>query len=228
MSQIPTFPKAECQKDAIGTMSRPVVALSEVFAETVADAGALGFVLSQLAKSPAPVLWIQDRLSRRETGRPHLSGLGSGRPLLLMHIARPTDVLIAAEEGLRCKVLAAVVAEIWGDPSALNFTATKRLALRAEAMGVPCWLVRHGGTADLSAARDRWRIASLPSALDPDDTKAPGDPRWRVELFRSRDKQPGTWVAQYDRAADRISLFAAVSDGKVEAAGRTPWQHTAG
>ena len=208
-------------------MSRPVVALSEVFAETVADAGALGFVLSQLTKSAAPVLWIQDRLSRRETGRPHLSGLGCGRPLLLMHIARPADVLIAAEEGLRCKVLAAVVAEIWGDPPALNFTATKRLALRAEAMGVPCWLVRHGGIADLSAARDRWRIASLPSALDPDDTKAPGDPRWRVELFRSRDKQPGTWVAQYDLAADRISLFAAVSDGTVEAAGRSPWQHTA-
>lgn len=213
MSQISSFPKAKRQTDAAGKLRWSVVALSEVFAETVADAGAVGFVLSQLAKNPAPILWIQDRLSRRETGRPHLPGFGTGQSLLLLQVARPADVLIAAEEGLRCKALAAVVAEIWGDPPALNFTATKRLALRAEAVGVPCWLVRHGANADLSAARDRWRIASLPSATNPDDTQAPGDPRWRAYLFRSRDKQPGLWVARYDRAADRLDLSAPVRDG---------------
>lgn len=218
MSRISTFPKAGRQTDATGKLRRsPVVlsgvALSEVFAETVADAGVAGFVLSQLGKGDAPVLWIQDRLSRREAGRPHLPGLGGGRSLLLLEIARPADVLIAAEEGLRCKALVAVVAEIWGDPPALSFTATKRLALRAEAVGVPCWLIRHGGSADLSAARDRWRIGSLPSAADPDDATAPGDPRWRVELFRSRDKPPGIWVACHERAADRLDLSAAVPDG---------------
>ena len=224
MSQISMFPRAARQTDAAGKMrvspgtSSAVssVTLSEVFVET-ADAAAVGFVLAQLAKGPAPILWIQDRLSRRETGRPHLPGLGTGRPLLLLESARPADVLIAAEEGLRCKALSAVVAEIWGDPPALNFTATKRLALRAEAVGVPCWLIRHGGTADLSAARDRWRIASLPSAPNPDDARAPGDPRWRLELFRSRGKQPGLWVAQYERgadgAADRLDLSAAVPNG---------------
>ena len=143
------------------------------------------------------------------------------RSLLLLHMPRPADVLIAAEEGLRCRSLAAVVAEVWGDPAALNFTATKRLALRAEAAGVPCWLIRHGGTADLSAARDRWRIASLPSAPDPDDARAPGDPRWRLELFRSRSKQPGLWVASHDRAADRVDISAAIPDGAVaESAGQ--------
>jgi protein ImuA len=213
MSQISIFPKAKRQTDTAGAMPKPATALSEVFAETLADAGAVGFILSQLAKNSAPILWIQDRLSRRETGRPHLPGLGTGRSLLLLLVARPTDVLIAAEEGLRCKALAAVVAEIWGDPPVLNFTATKRLALRAEAVGVPCWLVRHGANADLSAARDRWRIASLPSATDPDDAQAPGDPRWRADLFRSRDKQPGLWVARYDRAADRLDLSAPVRDG---------------
>lgn len=213
MSRISTFPKAGRQTDAPRKAGRSWVALSEVFAETITDAGAVGFVLSQLARSAAPVLWIQDRMSRRETGRPHLSGLGAGRSLLRLELARPADVLIAAEEGLRCKALVAVVAEIWGDPAVLNFTATKRLALRAEAVQVPCWLIRHGGTADLSAARDRWRIASLPSMPDPDDAKSPGDPRWRVELFRSRDKQPGLWVAHHDRATDRVSLSAPVPDG---------------
>jgi protein ImuA len=219
MSRITRFPKAERQTNANAAPFSAAVALSEVFAEALADAGAVGFVLSRLARGPAPILWIQDRMARRETGRPHLPGLGAGRSLLLLEIGRPTDVLIAAEEGLRCKALSAVVAELWGDPPALNFTATKRLALRAEAMGVPCWLIRHGGTADLSAARDRWRIGSLPSTSNPDDALAPGDPRWRVELFRSRDKQPGVWLARHDRAADRIDFAAAVSDGTLADAG---------
>lgn len=227
MSQISTFPKAERQKDAMGKICSSAVPLSEVFTETAADSGAAGFVLSQLVKGSAPVLWIQDRMSRRETGRPHLPGLGHGRSILLLDIARSADVLIAAEEGLRCKALVAVVAEVWGDPPALTFTATKRLALRAEATGVPCWLVRHGGTADLSAARDRWRVASLASALNPDDAKAPGDPRWRIDLFRSRDKQPGVWVVHHDRAADCLNLAPSIPDGAVADAGRTPWQRTA-
>jgi protein ImuA len=221
MSRSIAFPKAERQPATTGKAGG--VALSEVFAATGADAGAVGFVLSHLARGPAPVLWIQDRLSWRETGRPCLAGLG-GRAVLLLQLVRPLDVLIAAEEGLRCKALSALVAEIHGNPPALDFTATKRLALRAEAAGVPCWLIRHGGTADLSAARDRWRVGSLPSAPNPDDARAPGDPRWRVELFRSRDKQPGTWVAQHDRAADRVDLVAAVPDGPVADAAGTAGQ----
>jgi protein ImuA len=227
MSRISAFPKSERWADPSGKIGAPAKILSEVFAETLADAGAVGFVLSRLARGPAPVLWIQDRMSRRETGHPHLPGLGAGRNLLLLEVAQATDVLIAAEEGLRCKALAAVVADIWGNPPALNFTATKRLALRAEAVGVPCWLIRHGGAADLSAARDRWRIASLPSAPDPDDAKSPGGPRWRVELFRSRDKQPGLWVAHHDQAADRVDLVAAVPDGAVAETGGARGQRTA-
>ncbi len=212
MRPISTLPKAD------RTSVAPTIALSEVFAETVGDAGAVGFVLSRLVRGSAPLLWIQDRQSCRETGRPCLAGLGD-RSVLMLQVARPLDVLIAAEEGLRCKALTAVVAEIWGNPPALDFTATKRLALRAEDTGVPCWLIRHGGTPDLSAARDRWRVGSLPSAPNPDDAQAPGDPRWRVELFRSRDKQPGLWVAQHERgadgAADRVDLAAAVPDAAV-------------
>ena len=216
ISTVPTAPPTT-GRPAVAPTIAPTIALSEVFAATVGDAGAVGFVLSHLARGAAPVLWIQDRQSCRETGRPCVGGL-EGRSVLMLHLARPLDVLIAAEEGLRCKALSAVVAEIYGNPPALDFTATKRLALRAEATGVPCWLIRHGGVPDLSAARDRWRVGSLPSAPNPDDAMAPGDPRWRVELFRSRDKQPGLWVAQHDRTADRVDLAAAVPDGAVATA----------
>lgn len=206
--------------------------LAEVFAPTGAEAAAAGFVLARLGPGAGPVLWLQDRMALRESGRPCVAGLDPGRPLLLMQLSRPVDVMAAAEEGLRCRALAGVVAEIRGNPQAVNFTAAKRLALRAEAAGVPCWLIRQAATADLSAARDRWRITPLPSDRNPDDPQAPGDPRWQVELFRSRDQRPGLWEMRHeqgpDRAADRVGLVAAVSHGPLDAPGRTAGQRAAG
>ncbi len=184
--------------------------LSEVFAQTPVDGGAVGFVLSQLSRSAAPVLWVQDRLSAKETGVPYLPGVG--RPFVMVHLSRPDEVLVAMEEGLRSGGLAAVVGEVWGAPSCLDFTATRRLVLRAETMGQACWLIRRGAAPDLSAARNRWRVASLPSALHADDPLAPGDARWQVDLFRSRFTDPGIWVARYDGAADRVDFTAAVPD----------------
>lgn len=190
--------------------------VSEVFPAPGAEAAATGFVLAQIGPGAAPVLWVQDRRTLCDAGRPFLAGLGLKRPLLLMRLSRPVDVLTAAEEGLRCKGLAAVVAEIHGNPPAVNFTSVKRLALRAEAAGVACWLIRQNSQADLSAARDRWRISLLPSAANPDDARAPGDPCWRLELFRSRDRAPGKWVMRHERGAeDRLHLVAEVPDGTV-------------
>lgn len=180
----------------------PRPALScDLFPATPADAGWAGFVAAHLA---GPVLWVQDRLSTRETGRPSI--LTTPQAALLLQLSHPRDVLMAAEEALACRALSGVVAEVWGDPAALDFTATKRLALRAERSGRALWLIRHAGRPDLSAARDRWRIASLPSAPHPDDPKAPGAPRWRVELFRSRDKHPGVWEVARDARSGRLDF----------------------
>ena len=189
--------------------------LSEVFPETACDAAAIGFVMSCLGPGHGPILWVQDRLSLKEAGRPYMAGLGTDRPVIRGDVTRPVDVLVAMEDGLRCKGLSAVIGEVWGDPPALSFTATKRLVLRAEAGAVPCWLVRRAASPDLSAARDRWRVGSLSSAPHPDDAQAPGDPRWRVELFRSRQSRPGVWEAIYDRSADRVRLAAPLRDGSL-------------
>ncbi|MBI1418899.1 MAG: hypothetical protein GC146_16935 [Limimaricola sp.] len=192
--------------------------MAEVFAVTAADAAVTGFVLARLTAQAAqearggasgghpeprpetrpearPILWVQDRLSRREAGVPCLAGLGTTR-LLLVEARQPRAALWAMEEGLGCGALAGVVGEIWGDPAVLDFTATKRLALRAEAQGVPAWLIRRAATPALSAARERWRVAALPAEADPDDLRAPGAPLWRAELFRARWRRPGAWVAR--------------------------------
>ncbi len=169
--------------------------LSEVFAETVIDGAVTGFVCAQLMQVDKPVLWIQDRVSRRETGRPHLPGLPANLRLIHVDVSKPVDVLWAMEQGLHCAGLSAVLGEVWGDPPALDFTATKRLALRAEAQARPAILIRRAATPNLSAARLRWRISSLPSAQQQHDIRAPGDPLWRAELFRARWRTPGAWVA---------------------------------
>ena len=173
--------------------------LAEVFAETATDGAVAGFVCAHLHGATKPVLWVQDRVSRKEAGRPYLAGLPKGLEVIHVDANRPRDVLWAMEEGLRCTGLSAVLGEIWGDPAVLDFTATKRLALRAEARGLPAFLIRRAGEANLSAARLRWRISSLPSQTNPYDSRAPGLPLWRADLFRARWRAPGKWVARYDR-----------------------------
>lgn len=184
----------------------PHATLSEVFAardvHPAADGSVAGFVTAHLS-GEKPVLWILDRVTRREAGEPYLTGMaamGLAGPVLRLDLSQARDVLWAAEQALGCSALQAVVAEVWGDPPVLDFTATKRLALRAEAHGVQCWLVRRGGQASLSAARERWRLTSLASLRDPDDARSPGQPLWQAELFRSRYRAPHNWVAHHDAA----------------------------
>ncbi len=214
-------------KALVGQGKRPAMVphtLSEAFPSHPTDASAVGFALSRLPCTNAPILWVQDRLSRKEAGRPALAGMPTDRPVIMVDLSRAADVLWAMEDGLRCRSLGAVIGEIWGDPPSLDFTATKRLAMRAEAADVPCWLIRRAASPDLSAARDRWRIASLPSAPHPHDAQAPGAPRWTLDLFRSRRAKPGQWMATYDRAADRVDLTDAAGDRTLDpregAAGR--------
>ena len=172
--------------------------LSEVFATVATDAAAPGFVMAHLPREARPILWVQDRLSLREAGRPYLAGLADPPELLMLTVNRTVDVLWAMEQGLGCAALSAVVGEVWGDAPAMDFTATKRLALRAEAQGVPGWLLRRAALPDLSAARARWRLSSAPSESDAYDPRAPGAPRWQAELFRARWQVPGTWVVRHD------------------------------
>jgi protein ImuA len=187
--------------------------LSEIFAVQPRDAAWAGFVLAQL--NPAkPLLWVQERMAILESGRIHPPGLGL--PNLIHVEARDTrTALWAMEEGVRCAGLSAVIGEIWGDPAALDFTATRRLAVAAERSGVAAFLIRLGGHANLSGARMRWRIASLPSLAHPFDARAPGPSVWDAELFRARGLPPGRWsIADEPQAgdADRLRLTAPPAD----------------
>ena len=197
----------------------PHPTLSELFAVHPRDGGWAGFLLAQI-DAGKPLLWVQERMAILESGRIHPPGLQSHDLIPdIIHVeARDArDALWAMEEGVRCSCLSAVIGELWGDRQALDFTATRRLAVAAERSGTPCWLVRLGGTANLSGARMRWRIASAPTLTNTLDARAPGTPAWDAELFRARGSPPGRWSLAYE--ADRFHLVAGTSDravGEVE------------
>jgi protein ImuA len=182
--------------------------LSELFAAHPRDSGWAGFLLAQVA-TDKPLLWVQERMAILESGRIHPPGLPS-QNLIHVEARDARDALWAMEEGVRCASLSAVIGELWGDPRALDFTATRRLAVASERSGTPCWLVRFGGNANLSGARMRWRIASAPSILNPLDPRAPGLPAWDAELFRARGMPPGRWVIAHE--ADRFHPVAGSGD----------------
>jgi protein ImuA len=170
--------------------------LSELFAAHPRDGGWTGFLLAQIGRGK-PLLWIQDRMAILESGRIHPPGLPTQN---LVHVeARDArDALWAMEEGIRCAGLSCVIGEIWGDPAALDFTATRRLAVASERSGVAAILIRLGGHANLSGARMRWRIGSAPSLAHTLDAKAPGAATWDAELFRARGFPPGRWTVAHE------------------------------
>jgi protein ImuA len=189
--------------------------LSEIFAAHPRDGGWAGFLLPQV-DTAKPLLWVQERMAILESGRVHPPGLPT-QNLIHVEARDARDALWAMEEGVRCAALSCVVGEIWGDPRALDFTATRRLAVAAERNGVPCWLVRLSGSANLSGARMRWRIGSAPSLINDLDPKAPGLPAWDAELFRARGMPPGRWSIAHDSGV--FHLAAAAGDralGEIE------------
>ena len=186
----------------------PNPTLSELFAVHPSDGGWVGFLLAQLG-TDKPLLWVQERMAILESGRIHPPGLPT-QNLIHVETRDARDALWAMEEGLRCSGLSAVIGEIWGDPKALDFTATRRLAVASERSGVAAFLIRLGGHANLSGARMRWRIASAPSLANDLDSKAPGVPAWDAALFRARGMPPGRWNLAHEAGA--FHLVAAAGD----------------
>jgi len=193
----------------------PSPALSELFAAHPRDAGWAGLLLAQL-DTTRPLLWVQDRMAILESGRINPPGL-RGQNLVHVEARDARDALWAMEEGVRCSALSAVIGELWGDPKVLDFTATRRLAVASERSGTPCWLMRLGGTPNLSGARMRWRIASTPSLVGSLDPGAPGTPTWDADLFRARGHPPGRWNLAHE--GGQAGLFHLVSSPRDRALG---------
>jgi protein ImuA len=178
-----------------GLLATPRGALHEVFADTIADAGAaLGFALAQARRMLEParpgLLVLELKSDAQEIGLPYGLGLhGFGldtEAIVLIRTDTITELLWAIEEAVACRAVGAIVADIASPHKALDFTASRRLALRCAASAGAVFLVRYARDREASAARFRWRVAPALSAAPPFDDRAPGPPRWRVVLEKGR------------------------------------------
>jgi len=183
--------------------------LHEVVAGENEDTGsAAGFavMLGLLAGEGRPLLWLRTEAAERRCGRLYAGGLVElgidGAAVLTGLVADDAALLKAANDAARCAGLGALLVECWGDPKALDLTATRRLMLAAEASGVTVLLLRMAASESPSVADTRWRVAAAASVPLADGTPAgaPGHPAFEIELLRRRAGPAGrTWRVEWNR-----------------------------
>lgn len=150
------------------------------------EPAATGFALACALRLAAerPLLWVRQAMAEREYGLPYGPGLmGFGLDparLVCVEAADARAVLKAAEEGLHCKALGAVLIEPWGAPKAVDLVALRRLVLAAEGAGVSALFLRSGGPEVADPGATRWAVAAHPSH----SAFGPGLPAFRVMLER--------------------------------------------
>lgn len=165
-----------------------------------ANAFALG--MATRACGERPLLWVFQGRAGQEAGG--LSGAGLHewglRPerLLVVRVRDATAMLAASEEALKSGAVGAVLMSGWGEARAMTLTASRRLALAAQAGRSTGFLVRASALVCPSAAETRWSVAAaLSTGLE---AGAPGRPAFTAALTRSRQGAvPAEWTMEWDR-----------------------------
>lgn len=184
--------------------------LHEVFAHDAADAGsAAGFVGMLAVRIGGPLVWLREDASEKH-GILHATGLVElgidPSRLILGVLPDPLAVLRAAADVVRCGAVGVAVIELRRNPSILDLTAGRRLALAAESSGVTVLLLRIDAEPSPSAADTRWAASAAASA--PLEANAPGYPVLDVTLLRQRGRPgDGHWLVEWNR--DQASFRAA-------------------
>lgn len=158
-----------------------------------AGAGGCALAFTCSLTQGRPLLWVRHDAMDREVGTLHASGISDlgldPAGMILLRARNTQSALQAALEGARCSSLGAVIVEFWGEASAYDLTASRRLSLAAKASGVPVFLLRSAARPAPSTADTRWQVHAAPSGLRA--ARAPGDPRFALTLLRARNGQEG-------------------------------------
>lgn len=164
-------------------------------------AALLLFALSRRLDGDArPVLMTATRAWLGEQGRPYGPGL-PGVGLVLAPVTTAAEALWTLEQALRSGAVSLALGAVDG----ATLAQTRRLDFAAK-QGEAVGLILPRGLDGLSAARRRWRISTVASAVDPDDARAPGPARLTAELVRGRGERPGAWILEQDDETHRLRL----------------------
>lgn len=208
--------------------------LHEVFGQAQDDSNALGgcaggfaaMLTSRIAgaETPATIFWLREASAERRGGCLHAPGLAElgldpGRVVLGV-LDDPASLLKVANDVVRCPDVAVAVIELWREPRVLDLTASRRLAVAAEASGVTVLMLRAEAEPSPSAAHTRWSVAAAAAA--PLDAEAPGHPTLDITLLRQRGGRADLgWRVEWDRDA-KIFRDAALSGALLATSGGGP------
>lgn len=206
----------------------------DLYAAAEADAvavNAFGLGLALRAANGRPLVWGLHDVVAREGGQPHGPGLNEmgldPRDLLLVRARDIQTLLAIGEEALRSPAVGAVLLSAWGEAKALTLTASRRLALAAEAGGGTLFMARIAATPAPSAAETRWSVVA--AASEPFEAGAPGRPSFSVALLRRRGGgAPRNWIVEWDRDGRRFRPPAPLSGDLVPLAAQRPAETTGG
>lgn len=161
--------------------------------DTAACGGLIAGLVQTLLKDGGACLWIS---YTRRIYPPALKlfGVDPDR-IVFVDVPRQNDVLWVTEEALKCEGVAAVIAETRD----LSFMESRRLQLAVEQSRVTGFVLRKdakktGATASVA----RWKVTHLPSHVG-EGMPGVGFPRWRVELLKVRNGNPGTWTIEWSK-----------------------------
>ncbi|WP_245578949.1 ImuA family protein [Cucumibacter marinus] len=183
-----------------------------------------GFALAArlLAARPGPVLWVlPTHLSHRHglLYPPGFAAMGLDPDrIIAVTVKSGQNLLWALEEGLDHPALAGVIGLMPGDDHSYDFTASRRLVLRAHQSGVTALMLRDQppeGAGEATAALTRWQVGALPSIARPYRNAALpglGLPRWRIELIKCKQGAPGGWEVTWDHETLSLSLSAPLAN----------------
>jgi protein ImuA len=145
-------------------------------ARMVDSAAAAGFALALAvrfaATLSAPVIFISDEFSTRETGAPYGLGLAAHgldpAQLLYVRTIGGHDLLWSLEESLRAGAAACVVTDLGSAARAFDLVAARRITLAARTSGTPCVLIHPPASFNRemaqNGARMRFEIRAARSA----------------------------------------------------------------
>lgn len=201
--------------------------LHELFAQAHDDSGSAGGFAAMLASrliGTGTAVWLREASAERRGGCLHAPGLAElgldpGRVVLGV-LDDPASLLKVANDVVRCPDVAVAVIELWRTPRVLDLTASRRLAVAAEASGVTVLMLRAEAEPAPSAAHTRWSVAAAAAA--PLDADAPGHPTLDLKLLRQRGGRADLgWRVEWDRDA-KIFRDAALSGALLAVPGGGP------
>lgn len=159
--------------------------------QLASSGGFISGLLQHALHANGTCFWIS---KRRSVFPPALRSYGiDPHKIIFIDAHKDKDILWATEEALKCKGIAAVVAEI----GELSMTHSRRLQLAVEASKVTGYVLRTDPNRfNVTACSARWAITTVPSITEK-GLPGVGFPRWQVTLLKVRNGRPGSWLVEW-------------------------------